>query len=100
MFSLADYHFLLPEDLIADRACHPAHEARLMVVDRSSGKLLEETTFWNLDRVLAEDRVLFFNDSRVIPARIRLENVTLEKPDGTKVILAEGEIFYLQSHGA
>lgn len=36
MFQLTDYEFTLPEHLIAETACHPAHNARLMVIDRAS----------------------------------------------------------------
>jgi S-adenosylmethionine:tRNA-ribosyltransferase-isomerase (queuine synthetase) len=46
MFSLSDYRFSLPAELIAETAVHPAHNARLMVIDRHSGKLDTETTFW------------------------------------------------------
>ena len=48
MFSLADYRFSLPKDLIAEEATHPAHDARLMIVDRSTGHNLADTTFWEL----------------------------------------------------
>ncbi len=75
MFSLADYRFSLPKDLIAEEATHPAHDARLMIVDRSTGHNLADTTFWELGEYLSEDCVLFFNNSQVLPARITLQDV-------------------------
>lgn len=81
MFSLSDYHYTLPTDLIAQEAIHPHHDARMMVIDQSTGDLTAETTFWNLDTYLGEDRVLFFNDSRVVRSRIILESISYQKPD-------------------
>lgn len=36
---LTSYDYLLPPDLIAEEAIHPAHDARLMIVDRATGKI-------------------------------------------------------------
>lgn len=72
MYSLTDYTYSLPEDLIAQEAIIPHHNARLMVVDRESGELRDESLFWDIDTFFGDDRVIFFNNSRVIPARIRL----------------------------
>ena len=74
MYSLRDYHYILPPELIAQEAIRPHHDARLMVIDRASGQIEGESTFWHLDKYIPEDRVLFFNDSRVLPARIRLRD--------------------------
>jgi S-adenosylmethionine:tRNA ribosyltransferase-isomerase len=98
MFSLTDYHYALPPELIAQDAIHPHHDARMMVVDRANGSLTAETIFWHIDEYLWDDRVMFFNDSRVLRSRIILLDTSYTRPDGTKGILAEGEIFYLTSH--
>ncbi len=97
MFSLTDYHYILPPELIAQDAIHPHHDARMMVVDRASGSLRAETTFWHIDDHLGDDRVMFFNDSRVLRSRIILSGISYTRPDGTTSMLAEGEIFYLAS---
>jgi S-adenosylmethionine:tRNA ribosyltransferase-isomerase len=97
MFSLTDYHYILPPELIAQDAIHPHHDARMMVVDRSTGSLTTETTFWHIDEYLGDDRVIFFNDSRVLRSRVSLSDIPYTRPDGTTGILAEGEIFYLTS---
>jgi S-adenosylmethionine:tRNA-ribosyltransferase-isomerase (queuine synthetase) len=52
MFSLTDYHYILPPELIAQDAIHPHHDARMMVVDRDTGLLRAETTFWHIDEYL------------------------------------------------
>lgn len=97
MFSLSDYAHDLPEELIAQEAIRPHHDARMMVIDRITGELCSETTFWNLNNYLGDNRVIFFNDSRVIRSRIILENIPYIKPDKSTWILIHGEIFYLSS---
>lgn len=97
MFLLSDYNYNLPEELIAQEAIHPHHDARIMVIDRDSGKITDETTFWNIDQHLDPNRVIFFNDSRVVRSRIILKNTIYIKPSGEKWVLNEGEIFYLSS---
>lgn len=99
MFSLSDYHYILPEELIAQEAIHPHHDARMMVIDRETGNLVAESTFWNIDQYLGEDRVIFFNDSRVVRSRISLTDAPYTKNDWTTGVLQTGEIFYLQSNG-
>ncbi len=97
MYLLSDYHYNLPADLIAQEAIHPHHDARMMVIDRDSGHIESETTFWDITTYLGDDRVIFFNDSRVVRSRVVLENTRYTRNDGTEHILIEGEIFYLET---
>jgi S-adenosylmethionine:tRNA ribosyltransferase-isomerase len=96
MFSLSDYRYILPESLIAQEAIYPHHDARLMVVERSSGDIEAESTFWNLCDHISSDRVIFFNNSRVLPARIRLKENAVELPSGEKKVIQNGEILFCQ----
>ncbi len=97
MFSLSEYKYILPEDLIAQEAIHPHHDARMMVIEKSTGNIEDEITFWNITNHLNENRVLFFNNSRVVKSRILLKNTTYTKDTGVIWILKNGEIFYLSS---
>ncbi len=99
MFSLSDYHYSLPDELIAQEAIHPHHDARMMVIDRETGKLQNEDIFWNINQYLGADRVMFFNDSRVVRSRVVLSGTLYTKVDKTKSILSDGEIFYLSTSG-
>lgn len=83
MFSLSSYTYTLPNNLIAQEAIHPHHDARLMVIDRETGQINNEDTFWNIDAYLGDDRVIFFNDSRVVRSRVVLSDIAYTKPDGT-----------------
>ena len=89
MFSLSDYRFDLPTELIAETAAHPAHAAKLLVVSQKNSQILSETTFWELDQFLDENSVLFFNNSKVLRARIPLRNQTLFR-DGEEKTLKDG----------
>jgi S-adenosylmethionine:tRNA ribosyltransferase-isomerase len=97
MFQKTDYTYELPPWLIAEEAAHPHHDARLMVVDRLSGTIECESTFWHLDEFLGKDRVIFFNNSRVLRARIALRDTPYTDTRWEKKILDEWEIFYLKT---
>lgn len=96
MFSLSDYRFSLPENLIAETASHPAHNAKLMIINKKSWEIISEDSFWNIDKFLGPNAVLFFNNSRVVRARIPLHEtkfITMENHEG---IIKSGEIFFLK----
>jgi S-adenosylmethionine:tRNA ribosyltransferase-isomerase len=97
-YARKDYHYSLPPELIAQEAAHPHHDARMMVIDRWIGTIEEETTFYELDRYMSHNRVIFFNDSRVIPSRLRLNNAEVTPISGTSSMITEGEIFFLAHH--
>lgn len=72
-FSLSDYDYTLPPELIAQEAAHPADSARMMVIDRSSGEVRHESTFRNFTTYTQPGDLVVFNDTRVIPSRLRFE---------------------------
>jgi S-adenosylmethionine:tRNA ribosyltransferase-isomerase len=63
----ADFDFELPNDCIADRPVSPRDAARLLVV----GEALRDMTMRDLPSLLEPGDVLVFNDTRVLPARLR-----------------------------
>lgn len=93
-FSLEEYTYILPEELIAQEAIHPHHDARVIVIDKNTGTIETETTFWNLDTIIPPDRVMFLNNSRVLPARIPLKWVEITKEDNTTSTIQNGEILF------
>jgi len=66
---LADFDFDLPEARIALRPASPRDAARLLVVDADGS--LEDRQVRDLPGLLAAGDALVFNDTRVIPARLR-----------------------------
>ncbi len=67
--SLDAYSYDLPKERIAQRPCHPADHAKMLVVDRSNGEI-RDLLFRDLPDLLSSKDRLVFNDTRVIPARL------------------------------
>ena len=63
------YDYDLPAELIAQQPIEPRDAARLLVVDRSSGRI-EHRVFRDLPDLLRPGDLLVANRSRVIPARL------------------------------
>jgi S-adenosylmethionine:tRNA ribosyltransferase-isomerase len=66
----SDFDYYLPSELIAQRPVEPRDHSRLMVVHRKDGSI-EHRRFFEIVNYLRDGDVLVFNDSRVIPARLR-----------------------------
>lgn len=66
---LSQFNFELPEKLLADRPSVNRDEARLMVVDRKTGKF-EHKLFKDLIDYFDESDVMIFNETKVFPARM------------------------------
>jgi S-adenosylmethionine:tRNA ribosyltransferase-isomerase len=66
----SDFDYHLPPGLIAQTPVEPRDQSRLMVLDRSQGSV-EHRRFFEITDYLRDGDVLVFNDSRVIPARIK-----------------------------
>ncbi|EIA92251.1 tRNA preQ1(34) S-adenosylmethionine ribosyltransferase-isomerase QueA [Campylobacter coli] len=65
---LSSYDYTLPNELIATYPVHPKEDAKLLVFERKNNQI-SHTTFKNLQDFLP-DCALFFNDTKVIKARI------------------------------
>ncbi len=68
-YDLNDYDFPVPPEAVAQEPCEVRENARLLVVDRSSGKL-HHTLFYKILDWLDENDLVILNDTRVIPARL------------------------------
>ena len=66
---LSDFDFELPEARIALRPASPRDAARLLVVGADGG--LTDRRVFDLPQLLSSGDALVFNDTRVIPARLR-----------------------------
>jgi S-adenosylmethionine:tRNA ribosyltransferase-isomerase len=68
----AELEYELPPELIAQRPAERRDESRLLVYERATGDV-RHRRFFELPDELAEGELVVVNDSRVIPARLRLE---------------------------
>jgi S-adenosylmethionine:tRNA ribosyltransferase-isomerase len=76
---LSDFEYILPPELIAQQPVEKRDTSRLMVIDRTKGKVFHRV-FSELPHLLDENDLLIVNDTKVIPARL-----IGQKPTGGKV---------------
>ncbi|MFC1991389.1 tRNA preQ1(34) S-adenosylmethionine ribosyltransferase-isomerase QueA [Chloroflexota bacterium] len=66
----SDFDYILPPELIAQIPVEPRSDSRLMVLDRSNNSI-KHRRFFEIVDYLKDGDILVFNNSRVIPARLR-----------------------------
>jgi S-adenosylmethionine:tRNA ribosyltransferase-isomerase len=102
MWRVADYHYDLPPDRIAQRPADRRDSSRLLVVaGAGQSPPHRDQRFDDLAALLPDDAVLVVNDTSVIPARLRarkpsggavelllVEPADPDRPDGAWVALA------------
>jgi S-adenosylmethionine:tRNA-ribosyltransferase-isomerase (queuine synthetase) len=69
---LSELDYALPQELIAQRPLERRDDSRLLVYDRGRGEV-RQRRFSELADELEPDELVVVNDTRVIPARIRIE---------------------------
>lgn len=70
VYSLSSYDYELPQERIAQSPAQKRDESRLLVVDRETGKMIDEPYFRNIENYLRPGDVLVRNNTKVIPARL------------------------------
>jgi S-adenosylmethionine:tRNA ribosyltransferase-isomerase len=65
-----DFEYYLPSGLIAQSPAEPRDRSRLMVLNRENDSI-EHRRFYEIVDYLRDGDVMVFNDSRVIPARLK-----------------------------
>ena len=84
-YSLQDFNYRLPEELIAQVPSQRRDSSRLFVLNRGSGRFTH-TSFSSVTGYLKDDDILVFNDARVINARIFCRRETGGR---VEIVLAE-----------
>ncbi len=84
---LKHYDYRLPPELIAQKPASPRDHARLLVYNRSTKKIKFDR-FFNIGKYLPKNSILVFNQTKVVPARLKLT-----KDTGGKV-----EVLYIANH--
>jgi len=98
-YTLSDFDYDLPDELIAQEPASPRDHARLLVYERSTGKISDDY-FYNLIDYLPGDTALVVNNSRVEKCRLlfddgRREVFVLERlgRDTVRALVRPGKIF-------
>lgn len=73
----SDFHYELPEELIASRPLEERAASRMMVLHRETGEI-EHRIFRDFPAYLRPDDLLVLNDTRVIPARVFSDDGKIE----------------------
>lgn len=92
-FSLANYHYPLPQERIAQHPLSKRDNAKLLLY---KGGEMHNRRFYELPKLLPKNALLVFNDTKVIPARLvfrkstgaRIEVFCLEPVKPTQMELA------------
>ncbi len=66
---LQEFDYILPQELIAQYPLQKRDQARLMVVERSTGRI-HHSVLSGVEQYLPTRSIIVLNDSRVIPARL------------------------------
>jgi S-adenosylmethionine:tRNA ribosyltransferase-isomerase len=66
----SDFDYNLPPELIAQTPAEPRDSSRLLVLDRKDGSITHRR-FFEITEYLRKGDVMVFNDSRVLPARLK-----------------------------
>ncbi|MCO6438307.1 MAG: tRNA preQ1(34) S-adenosylmethionine ribosyltransferase-isomerase QueA [Phycisphaerae bacterium] len=74
-FRIDDLDYVLPDELIAQHPPARREDARLLVVNRNTGDLLDRSIL-DLPALLSPGDLLVLNDSRVLPARFLTKRQT------------------------
>ena len=79
----SDFDYELPESLIAQTPVEPRDHSRLMSLSRADGSI-RHRRFYDLPQLLRPGDLMVFNDSRVMPARLRGRRVIPERLRDTR----------------
>jgi S-adenosylmethionine:tRNA ribosyltransferase-isomerase len=88
MYSLEDYSYTLPEELIAQFPASSRDQSRLMVLERATQNT-SHRAFGDIVQLLSPGDLIVLNDTRVVPARLvgtketggRVETLLLTYPE-------------------
>ncbi len=75
IYTLSDFYFDLPDELIAQYPEQNREESRLFIMDRKTDRF-EHRLFYQITDMLVAGDVMIFNDARVIPARMLFKRAT------------------------
>ncbi|TRZ54425.1 tRNA preQ1(34) S-adenosylmethionine ribosyltransferase-isomerase QueA [bacterium] len=67
--NLSDFSYVLPENLIGQKAIEPRDSCKLLVIDRKTSQISHHI-FSDLTKILNKNTVLVLNDTKVFPARL------------------------------
>lgn len=71
-YTLSDFDYHLPDELIAQSPAHPRDHAKLLVYNRKTGQIIDDV-FYNLGDHLPKESTLVVNNSKVEKCRLMFD---------------------------
>ena len=96
---VSDFHFDLPEELIAQTPPAERDGARMMALDRATGAVAD-CMFLDLPSMLRAGDLLVLNDSRVVPARLYAKRAGLRAQSAAQQPAGRIEVLLTQQKSA
>lgn len=92
-FLLSSYNYSLKKELIAQKPSNPQHKAKLLVCTKSKDWYSYiDKKISDLPNILNKNTVLFFNDTKVYKARLRIKNKKSIRKTWKEHIIKDWEI--------
>ena len=76
-YTLDDFDYHLPEELIAQKPATPRDHSRLLIYDRESGTIKDDY-FYNVGKYLPKETSLIVNNSKVEKCRLLFNDDKIE----------------------
>ena len=92
---VSDFHYELPEELIAQRPPQVRGSSRMLLLDRETGSV-QDRMFTDLPSLLRAGDLLVLNDSRVLPARLFATRAGLTTQAGSPSPSGQVEVLLTQ----
>ena len=93
---LSSYDFILPEEYISNQLATPTDHCKLMVYDRKN-QTISHKHFYDIKGIINTNSMLYFNDTRVIKARLKLKNHLFVNYRWKLFKNRDREMFYVKS---
>lgn len=93
IYTIDSYDYNLPKELIAQVPHDPVDECKLMVIDKKNGEI-SHTTFAKALSSLGDSYCIFFNNSKVVKARIPWDKIRVVHNNKEKNIIW-WELFFI-----
>jgi len=104
ILELSSYDYYLPDNLIAQKPAEPPDTCKLLIFNRKK-KTIKDEIFFNIFKYLKWNEIFFFNNTKVIKARLLFKKIESKKAWDKKIYTVEFtnnpkesnfEIFYLK----
>lgn len=96
MFSISDYDYSLPLELIAQTAAHPPESCKLLIYDKKT-HTIHDHIFSDITTLIDPNTLIIFNNTKVLKARLHFSEISESSELSSHTSKQQLEIFYLNN---